>query len=212
MAEIIQEEGHKKGGKRRPKKHSTHIDMTPMVDLMCLLITFFMLTTAFSKPKAMEIFLPHKDKDPTQEQKVKIKPERTINVILDENDVIYYYIGLIDPNKPAPELVKTDFSKDGIRKLLLTKNKALFQSIQEYKDKVVKGEIKLPQDSISKKIEKFVSTDQTGPVVLIKPYKNVKYKNFVNILDELSITNIGHYAVVELNPLEIKLLEATKNK
>ena len=46
MAEIIQEDKHK-GGKKKPKKHSTHIDMTPMVDLMCLLITFFMLTTAF---------------------------------------------------------------------------------------------------------------------------------------------------------------------
>jgi hypothetical protein len=61
MAEIIQEEkGKKKGG----KKHPPHIDMTPMVDLMCLLITFFMLTTAFSKAKVMEIVLPEKLKDP----------------------------------------------------------------------------------------------------------------------------------------------------
>ena len=60
MAEIIQAEGKKKGGKRKAKKFSTHIDMTPMVDLMCLLITFFMLTTAFAKPKAMEITMPEK--------------------------------------------------------------------------------------------------------------------------------------------------------
>lgn len=60
MAEIIQEEKGAKGAKKRAKKHSTHIDMTPMVDLMCLLITFFMLTTAFSKPKVMEIVLPEK--------------------------------------------------------------------------------------------------------------------------------------------------------
>ena len=50
MAEIIQEE-KQKGGKKKAKKHAPHIDMTPMVDLMCLLITFFMLTTAFSKAK-----------------------------------------------------------------------------------------------------------------------------------------------------------------
>ncbi len=63
MAEIIQEE--KAGGKKKAKKHAPHIDMTPMVDLMCLLITFFMLTTAFSKAKIMEINLPEKIKDPT---------------------------------------------------------------------------------------------------------------------------------------------------
>jgi hypothetical protein len=61
MAEIIQEE--KAGGKKKAKKHAPHIDMTPMVDLMCLLITFFMLTTAFSKAKIMEINLPEKLKD-----------------------------------------------------------------------------------------------------------------------------------------------------
>ena len=60
MAEIIQEEKGKKGGKRRPKKHGTRIDMTPMVDLMCLLITFFMLTTAFSKAKVMVITMPER--------------------------------------------------------------------------------------------------------------------------------------------------------
>jgi biopolymer transport protein ExbD len=57
MAEIIVEE---KGGKKKAKKHAPHIDMTPMVDLMCLLITFFMLTTAFAKAKVMDIILPEK--------------------------------------------------------------------------------------------------------------------------------------------------------
>ena len=82
MAEIIQAEGggHKKG-KRRPKKHSTHIDMTPMVDLACLLLTFFMLTTAFNKPKAMEVGLPDKNiKDPNPE---RIPKWRTVSIIMD---------------------------------------------------------------------------------------------------------------------------------
>ena len=58
MAHIVQEE--KKGSKKRPKKGEAFVDMTPMVDLMSLLITFFMLTAAFSKPKVMEIILPEK--------------------------------------------------------------------------------------------------------------------------------------------------------
>ena len=81
MAEIIQEEKGGKGGKKRPKKHSTNIDMTPMVDLMCLLITFFMLTTAFSKPKVMEIVLPEKLKDTTKvKSKSKAKVVKTVKI------------------------------------------------------------------------------------------------------------------------------------
>ena len=136
MAEIIQEEKGKKGGKRRPKKQSTRIDMTPMVDLMCLLITFFMLTTAFSKAKVMVITMPdredNKDKDKNQPQ---IAAFRTLNIILSEGDKVYYYIGMADPKKPPlPTLVKTNFSKDGIRKVLLDKNRDLFLKIAEYRD------------------------------------------------------------------------------
>ena len=61
MAEIIHEEKGK-GGKKRPKKGNPHMDMTPMVDLMCLLLTFFMLVGAFSKPKGMDIGLREKIK------------------------------------------------------------------------------------------------------------------------------------------------------
>ena len=61
--------------------------MTPMVDLMCLLLTFFMLTTAFSKPKVMEIVLPDKD---TKSKGTEIPKYRAVNIILDGNDKIYY--------------------------------------------------------------------------------------------------------------------------
>src|SRR5512136_1302282 len=112
MAEIIQDEKGKKGGKRRIKKFSARIDMTPMVDLMCLLITFFMLTTAFSKPKVMVITMPEK-KTNEKEPEVKVPAWRTVNILLTENDGIYYYIGEANPKKPPlPALVKTDFSKD----------------------------------------------------------------------------------------------------
>ncbi|MFM7079991.1 MAG: ExbD/TolR family protein, partial [Bacteroidota bacterium] len=50
--------GGKKDGKVKQKKSTTHIDMTPMVDLAFLLLTFFMLTTTFSKPKTMEVNMP----------------------------------------------------------------------------------------------------------------------------------------------------------
>ncbi len=101
MAEIIANEGGhgKKKGKARAKKHGTHIDMTPMVDLACLLLTFFMLTTAFSKPKVMEIVLPEK----ANEQMIKhpeLDKDRALHIILIEGDKVLWYNGLADPSKP----------------------------------------------------------------------------------------------------------------
>src|SRR5512137_2784326 len=96
MAEIIQEE--KAGGKKKAKKHAPHIDMTPMVDLMCLLITFFMLTTAFSKAKVMEINLPEKITDPNQKAPVVIA-SRTVNLILGPDNKIYTYPASVKPEE-----------------------------------------------------------------------------------------------------------------
>src|SRR5665648_441552 len=97
MAEIVQEESHKGKGKRKAKKHGTHIDMTPMVDLACLLLTFFMLTTAFNKPKVMEVIMPDKPKD--NEKPPELDKDRALNIILVENDKILWYVGIAEPGK-----------------------------------------------------------------------------------------------------------------
>lgn len=209
MGQIIENDAGKGGGggKRKAKKHSTEIDMTPMVDLMCLLITFFMLTTAFSKPKVMEIVLPEKNIDTSLAKKPQIEASRTLNIILAENDVIYWYIGLLDPAKPMPEIIRTDYSDKGIREVLLEKNKELFTKIYDLKEKITTGELDLPKDSITSEIKKFKNEDRVGPIVLIKATDKAKYKNFVDIIDEMAITNIARYAVVDLNDLEKKMLE-----
>ena len=111
MGEIIVEEKGKKGGKRQAKKHSTRIDMTPMVDLMCLLITFFMLTTAFSKPKVMVITMPEKTDNPDDKNRPEIPKNRTLNILLTEGHKVYYYIGIADPKKPL-EVLRTIHSYD----------------------------------------------------------------------------------------------------
>src|SRR5215210_6572262 len=88
--------GDKKGKhkKVRAKKNSTHIDMTPMVDLAFLLLTFFMLTTTFSKPKTMEINMPVKPDKPEEEQ--KIKESQALTILLTANNKIVWYTGLGD--------------------------------------------------------------------------------------------------------------------
>jgi biopolymer transport protein ExbD len=210
MAEIIQNEGGgKKKGKRRAKKHSTHIDMTPMVDLFCLLLTFFMLTSAFSKPKVMEIALPDKGKDLPQTQ---VQDEKVVNIILDENDKVYWYNGMIDPKKPIPTLVESNYSDDGLRKMFLERNKSLYAQIEDFNKQVLSGKINIPRDSIKSEVKKMRIADKSGPIVLIKATEKAKYGNVVDIIDELSIANIPRYSFSDLSKDELKLLDDYKKK
>lgn len=211
MAQIIENDGGgKKGhGKRKAKKHGTHIDMTPMVDLACLLLTFFMLTTAFSKPKVMEIIMPDKPKPTDPPNKTEIPKSRTLNIILSKGDVVYWYFG--KPGEPlaGTSVSKTDFSKDGIRKVLLQKNKDLFKKIEEQNTKVIKGVEKISMDTLQARIKRLKKDDKVGPIVLIKADDDIKYKNMVDIIDEMAITNISRYSLVDMDPKEKKLLETT---
>jgi len=160
--------GKKRHGKKRSKKLSTRVDLTAMVDLAFLLITFFMLTTTLNKPKTMEINMPAKDKEKKETQ--AIKESKAMTIILGENNKIYYYFGITDPKVEI-----TDFSAEGIRKVLLEKNKEI-----------------------------------SGLIVVIKPTEKSKYKNVVDILDEMTITNIATYAIVDITPQELDLIKALK--
>src|SRR5258708_14608276 len=96
MSEVQQKEGggDKKHKKVRAKKSSTHIDMTPMVDLAFLLLTFFVLTSTFSKPSVMELAMPKNDKT--------VKPvnvKNILTIVLDKLDTVYYYFGILHTTK-----------------------------------------------------------------------------------------------------------------
>jgi len=215
MAEIIQEEKGK-GGKKKAKKHPPHIDMTPMVDLMCLLITFFMLTTAFSKAKVMDIVLPEKIENPDKQNSPAVAKSRNVNIILGPDNRIFWYPGAVEPadynNNIFPPLVELDYSATGIRKLLLEKNTTLARKIAEFNDKVIRGEIVLSQDSVAGSIKKLKNDDDTGPFVQIKAYKEATYGNFVDILDEMNICGIGRYMFVDIAWYEEKMVEIATGK
>jgi biopolymer transport protein ExbD len=89
--------------------------MTPMVDLAFLLLTFFILTTTFNKPKTMELTMPDKVTD--EKEQTKINENDILNLVLAENNKIYYWIGLTPPAEV------TNFSKEGVRKILLEKSR-----------------------------------------------------------------------------------------
>lgn len=108
--------GGKKGGKVRTKKQSTRVDLTAMVDLAFLLITFFMLTTSLSKPMAMDIAKPDKD-EKNPENKLEVKQSQTMTILLVKGDRVMWYMG--EPGKSQPTI--EGFTR--IRKSLLENKK-----------------------------------------------------------------------------------------
>jgi biopolymer transport protein ExbD len=171
MAELAQQDsGHKKGKKKGRKKMSTKIDLTPMVDLGFLLVTFFMLTTTFSKPQTMEINLPVKDPIENPAEEPGVKASKSLTIIMGEDNKLFWYIGLT--TEPLEGPFGTNYTADGIRKVLLEKNATI-----------------------------------TDMVVLIKPADKSVYKNVVDILDEMNISNIKRYALVDITPEDLELIK-----
>jgi biopolymer transport protein ExbD len=96
--------GGKKGGKVRSKKANTKVDLTAMVDLAFLLITFFMLTTSLSKPQAMDVAKPDKDED-NPENRLELKASMTMTILLGKNDKVAWYMGEMGASAPTIETI-----------------------------------------------------------------------------------------------------------
>jgi len=200
MAEMQVAEKGKKGGKPAPKKLSTRVDLTPMVDLGFLLITFFMLTTSMLKPQTMEISVPSKDKVEEEEQN-KVKASQAITILMGKEDRLYYYFGTQEDGVD-PEVIKTDYSSEGLRKMLFQKNYDVMIAVAELE----KEKKKMDEEAYRKKLSELRSV-KTAPVVMIKAADDANYKNLVDVLDEMNISNIARYAIVDITPYDLGLME-----
>lgn len=177
MAELDTSGGGKnKGGKVRSKKQSTRVDLTAMVDLAFLLITFFMLTTTLAKPQAMDLAMPDKEKQDQQE--LTIADNRTMTILLGADNRLEWYMGLVDKPLTPPQV--DNYGRNGIRKALVEN---------------------------AKKVIAATGDPSKGLIVLIKPSDQSNYRNFVDILDEMKVSNIDRYAIVEISDPDIELLK-----
>jgi biopolymer transport protein ExbD len=152
--------GHKKGpGVKKGKKLSTRVDLTPMVDLGFLLITFFIFTTTVSQPTAMKIFLP-KDVDKPEEQN-KVKASAVLTIMLAKSDQLYYYEG-DDPAKLQPSNFKA------IRDVILDKKKRTDTAdfvvvLKPSKDCTYKNTVNILDEMTIDAVKRYALVDNVSP-------------------------------------------------
>lgn len=171
--------GKRRAGLRRMGKHNLKVDMTPMVDLGFLLITFFVITTELSKPTVMNLYMP-KDGKPTP-----LGESNALSFLLGKNNTVYYYNGNWDDAKKKNEIFATTYSsKDGLRKIINEKQQRLDATISNNKE------------------------GRDGLMLLIKPGKKASYKNVVAVLDEATINVVKKYAVIKLSDEEAAFLKS----
>jgi len=207
MAEIQEGGGGGHKGKKRAKKQSTRIDMTPMVDLAFLLLTFFVLTATFSKPKSMELTFPA---PPEGEPPPPIK--NGITLLLSKDNRIFYYEGefkLVDDAVKGPKttLAELNFSqgtKESLRTYLLDKNKVMQDQIKAL---MVKQNVEKLADTTFKRLVRQRKADPKSFTYLIKTDDQATYKNVIDVIDELNYNVVGKYVMVDILKPELDLVK-----
>lgn len=150
-----------KAAKGRTRRPIAGVDLTAMVDLAFLLITFFMLTTSLDKMKAMDIAKPVPIED---EADLRPYPaSRTMTILLGKNNQAVYYMG------ETEKAVMKTMDLKAIKTAILANKLMVEKTHTTPKDKLM--------------------------LVVIKPTSTSKYKNFVDVLDEMNINNIQSYAI-----------------
>ncbi|MBP3827516.1 MAG: biopolymer transporter ExbD [Prevotella sp.] len=203
----------------RQKKMNTRVDFTPMVDMMMLLITFFMLCTSLAKPQTMNLTMPSNDKNISDQDRNAAKASQTITMFVCGNDKIYYVEGI--PNYDDPTCLKeTTWGKNGIRDVLIkhvtedgfTPVADIMAAKIKLDQKKLENPMQYPDSIYDKELAKIKKGElETGKIptmtIIIKCTDEASYKNMVDALDEMTICSIGTYVIDKINDDDLKLLE-----
>jgi len=194
----------------------TRVDFTPMVDMMMLLITFFMLCTSLSKPQSMQLTMPSNDKNINNNDRSAAKASHSITFYLAGNDKIYHIDGIVDENA---KLQPTTYGSKGIRDVLINhKTEEGYTPVKNIKaSKAIldaeRAKDKTMSDSVyNEKLQKIKNGElETGKVptltIIIKALDTASYKNLVDVLDEMQICAIGKYVIDQVNDDDRAILE-----
>ena len=175
MAEINQPAPAAKPGFGNGKKLSTRVDLTPMVDLGFILITFFVFTATLSEPSAMKLIMPADGGDA-----MPVQQSRTLTIIPVGNDRAFYYHGILSEALNTGKFGTTDYhATQGVGQLI--------------RDKQLRLELQ-------------ASGSGKELMLIIKPTGKASYRNVVDVLDEVAINDVKHYAMADLYPEEVAML------
>ena len=194
------EQGGKKGpGVKKAKKLSTRVDMTPMVDLGFLLITFFVFTATMSSPTTLDLNMPKDIKK--QDEQTEVKESSVLTIMLGKGDQVYYYEGKLVVDATGNNFKQTTFK--GIRDIIVNKKKEVMDRYYQRPDPACEAEAKAKGKPVSNCADKDF-------VVIIKPSDDATYKNTVDILDEMTINQVRTYAMVKIAEVEYELIKKTE--
>ena len=160
--------------KRQSKKYAPKVDLTAMVDLGFLLITFFMLASAFVKPRIMEIIKPT-----DQGVTMVVQESKTLSLLIGEGDKLYgYTLPDIVQSTEDVKVDTLDYAPSSLRSYIVRRQE----------------EVKMRHGHAGKLF------------VIIKPAENSSYQRLIDLMDEMLITNVEHYAIVKPNTMMDSLL------
>jgi biopolymer transport protein ExbD len=173
-------ENRRRAGFYQIKKLKIRVDMTPMVDLGLLLITFFVFTATLSKPSVVKLNMPKKEGPPAT-----LGDSYALTVLLDDHDRIYYYNGNWKDALATGQVFKTNYSEsNGLGNVIREKEKLL-----------VAGKAKEGRD---------------GLMLLIKAGKGASYQNVIDALDEAMINVVKKYTILSTEKEETEWMEKQK--
>jgi len=197
---------HKKGpGVKKAKKLSTRVDMTPMVDLGFLLITFFIFTTTMSTPNTMPLVMPKDNVD--QKDLTEVKESGALTIMLGKGNNVYYYEGQL---KDDGSNFQTSNYTD-IRKVIADKKKQVIaQHIHDGTCDNIRKRFQEANPAISDPQVIQNSCRDRDLVVVIKPNSEATYKNTIDMLDEMAINDIKRFALIDITTNENDVVKMTE--
>ncbi|MCW5923870.1 MAG: biopolymer transporter ExbD [Saprospiraceae bacterium] len=171
-------------GNIRSKKRSTRVDLTPMVDLAFLLITFFMLATTLAKPHVMALVMPDNERDAS----IELPQSKVLTILLGADNKVYWYEGIENA-----ALDSTDYSASGLRQVILGKMKRV--------------QAKWGSDTYTnvKSLEEKTGSHLN---VIIKPTRASSFQNLVDALDKMAVCRVRYYVLLDVSPQEEAFIAA----